>query len=359
MTTNAVSGTNPTANLSSVLSATRSFAKQADNDGDANSGGGVQGGGGTLFTALLSALTQFVTSHPAGTATAAPGTTGTTSTPAATTTTGTTTIPGTTTPATGGTSSTSGASSGAAPSSLPQDLQAFLHDLFGALRQEGHPRHEGGGSHHSHSSPEPVSTTPVPAPVSTTPVSGTPVPTPVTTTSTGTVTTPGVTPVTTPATTPPTTTTTGTATATGTGTTPVANPPGIAKYGQRGLIAELTALIKDLGNSGTTSDAANRPSRVSADTLADLNAAFAKLIGDLGGTTSVASPGTATVPPATDSSSTANTPAAGTASTPATTAASRPDTSALQSFLTSFLQDLQGSTASAAGTLGNGVNVTA
>lgn len=325
MTTNAVSGTNPAASLSSLLGATRSFAGRTDNDGDPDSGAGtqggsVQGGGGTLFTALLAALTQFVTSHSAGA-------TGATSTPVTTTTPATTT-PATATPAASGTSGTAGASSGAVPSSLPQDLHAFLHDLFRALRQEGHPRHEDDDdSRHSQVPSAPISTTPLP--------------TPVTTTSTGTVTTPGVIPVTTPITTPNATPITAPTTTTDTGTTtsPVTAPPGIAQYGQRGLAAELTALIKDLANSGTASSAASPPSRVSADSLSNLNAAFAKLIGDLGGTVSGASTGTTTVPPA-------------------TTAASHPDTSALQSFLTSFLQDLQGSAASA-GTLGNGVNVTA
>jgi hypothetical protein len=155
------------------------------------------------------------------------------------------------------------------------------------------------------------------------------------------------------------------ATDTGTKASPVTAPPGIAEYGQRGLVAELTALIRDLGNSGTAPAAASTPSRVSADTLDDLNAAFAKLIGDLGGTVSGASTGTTAVTPATGSSTTASPAAAGTATTSATAATATPtatashaDTSALQSFLTSFLQDLKGNAASAAGTLGNGVNVT-
>jgi hypothetical protein len=112
-----------------------------------------------------------------------------------------------------------------------------------------------------------------------------------------------------------------------------------------------------LADSSKTSGTASKPSGVSPGTLADLNAAFAKLIGDLGGTVSGAS-GTTAVPPATDPSTGASTAAAGTATTPATTAAPPPDTSALQSFLTSFLHDLQGNAASA-GTLGNGVNVKA
>jgi hypothetical protein len=337
MTTNAVPGTNAAASLSSILSASRSFAKKTDGDGDAASGGGVQSRGGTLFTALLAALTQFVTSHPAGTAggTGTPGTT-------CTTTPGTTTTPATTTT----TGATTGTSSGTVPSTLPQDLHVFLHDLFRALRQEGRHRHEDDDSRHSHVPSSPVSTSPVP--------------TPVTTTSTGTVTTPGVipatAPVTTPTTTPATTTDTG-----GTTTSPVTAPPGIAQYGQHGLVAELTALIKDLADSSKASGTANKASRVSPGTLADLNAAFAKLIGDLGGTVSGASD-TNAVPPATDPSTSASTAAAGTAAagttTPATTAAPHPDTSALQSFLTSFLHDLQGN-AARAGTLGNGVNVKA
>ncbi len=346
MTANAVPGTNAAASLSSILNASRNFAKKTDGDGDSASGGGVQSRGGTLFTALLAALTQFVTSHPAGTA-------GDTATPGATTTPGTTTTPATT-------GATTGTSSGAVPSTLPQDLHVFLHDLFRALRQEGRHRHEDDDSRHSHvpSSPvgtSPVGTSPVPTPVSTVPV---PTPTPVTTTSTGTVTTPGVipatAPVTTPTTTPATTTDTG-----GTTTSPVTAPPGIAQYGQHGLVAELTALIKDLADSSKASGTASKASRVSPDTLTDLNAAFAKLIGDLGGTVSGAS-GTTAVPPATDPSTSASTAAAGTATTPATTttAAPHPDTSALQSFLTSFLHDLQGNAASP-GALGNGVNVKA
>ena len=162
-----------------------------------------------------------------------------------------------------------------------------------------------------------------------------PVPTPVTTTSTGTVTTPGVIQATPPATSPAATATTTTDTGAAT-TPPVAALPGIAQYGQRGLVAELTALIKDLADSGKVSATASAPSRVSPHALTDLNAAFAKLIGDLGGTVPAASGTTAA----------------------ATTAAPNPDTSGLQSFLTSFLHDLQGSAADA-GALGNGVNVTA
>jgi hypothetical protein len=92
---------------------------------------------------------------------------------------------------------------------------------------------------------------------------------------------------------------------------------------------------------------------VSAKSLADLNASFAKLIGDLGGTVSAASTGTTAVAPAAGS-----TTATGTAAAPTSGTATHADTSALQSFLTSFLQDLQGTAASPA-TLGNGVNVTA
>jgi hypothetical protein len=355
MTTNAVSGS-LAASLSSVLAAP-SFTQKTDNDGDSDSRGGVPGvgaqsGGSTLFTALLAALTQFVTSHPAGTAagaatTAATGTTttpaatattpasttpaATTSTPASTTTAATTSTPaattstpastttpaGATTPATPSTpaGTTTSGTAGAVPSTLPQDLHAFLHDLFRALRQEGHARHGDDDSRHSRVPSAPVSTTPV----SSAPVTAEPVSTPVTATGTGTVTTPA----------------TNTATS-----SPVAAPNGIAQYGQRGLVAELTALIRDLnGGSTASAGAAGTPSRVSTHTLADLNTAFGKLIGDLGGTVAGATAGTAT--------------------TTATAAASHPDTSALQSFLASFLQDLQGSAVSAAGKLGNGVNVTA
>jgi hypothetical protein len=129
------------------------------------------------------------------------------------------------------------------------------------------------------------------------------------------------------------------------------------------LAAELTALIQDLGNSSAVNDAAHSKSRVSARSLADLNASFAKLIGDLGGTVAVASTGTTAVPPVTGSTTAAGTAAAGTPAAESVTApapgtGTHADTSALQSFLTSFLQDLQGSAASAA-PLGNAVNVTA
>jgi hypothetical protein len=124
------------------------------------------------------------------------------------------------------------------------------------------------------------------------------------------------------------------------------------------LAAELTALIQDLGNSSAVNDAAHSKSRVSARSLADLNASFAKLIGDLGGTVAVASTGTTAVPPVTGSTTAAGTAAAESVTAPAPGTGTHADTSALQSFLTSFLQDLQGSAASAA-PLGNAVNVTA
>jgi hypothetical protein len=212
------------------------------------------------LTALLAALTQFVDSHSAGTTAGAA--TPATASPAATS-------PGAASPAAtagtaapvsaaaSGVSSTGGTSTGTAPSTLPQDLQAFLHDLFGALRREGHHRHGGGEARPSQAPPASLSSTPAPTPV------------------------------------------VGSA---------------VATYGRRGITTELAALIDDLGAGSSA-----------AGTLAGLNTAFTKLIGDLGGT-------------------------AGTAAN---------DTSGLQSFLASLLQNLQGSSGIAAGALGNGVNVTA
>jgi hypothetical protein len=75
-------------------------------------------------------------------------------------------------------------------------------------------------------------------------------------------------------------------------------------------------------------------SSLSANTLSNLNSAFEKLIGDLGGSTSTSG---------------------GTSST----AGSSQSTSALQSFLTGFLQDLQNNGTQSLSALGSSVNTTA
>jgi hypothetical protein len=120
------------------------------------------------------------------------------------------------------------------------------------------------------------------------------------------------------------------------------------------LVAELSSLIKELGNSqvvSATSSAAGTPSTLSSDTLANLNSAFDKLISDLGGTTSDTTSGT--------TSASATGAAAGTSSAAGTATTGIADTSALQSFLTSFLQDLQSSSSAAPSTRGNSVDVSA
>jgi hypothetical protein len=162
--------------------------------------------------------------------------------------------------------------SGSTPSStLVQDLQAFLHDLFYALR---HADRERDGERTGDPGAPPVSTT-------------------------------------TPTTTTPTT------------TTPVTTPPVVATahYRHHGIISALQALIQDL---------AAGPASGSSGALTRLNAAFVKLIGDLGGSAS-------------------NGPAAG----------SSGSTSALQSFLTNFLQDLQNNGQHSLNPLGSSVDTTA
>jgi hypothetical protein len=111
---------------------------------------------------------------------------------------------------------------------------------------------------------------------------------------------------------------------------------------------------------GASSAAAGTPSNLSSSTLSNLNAAFTKLIGDLGGTTSGA-PTTSSGASTTSSGAAAATAAAtGSTGTDTSPAGSPPaDTTALQSFLTTFLQDLQSGAGSSASTLGNSVNIAA
>jgi hypothetical protein len=184
-----------------------------DHETGTEGAGQVQGSGGGLFTALLQALTQAA-GIPQGSATG-------------------------TTPATAGTSSTSGGSATTPTDSTPQtslaqDLQAFLHDLFRALRQAA----------------QPSSASPAAAP-------------------TVSAATTSATPATTAA-----------------STTPAATSPtagsAAAQYAQQGLTAALQSLLADFSNSQILSTGTSASSSgASNTTLSALTAAFAKLVGDL------------------------------------------------------------------------------
>jgi hypothetical protein len=180
-----------------------------------------QGQAGTLFSALLAALTQAAGIQAGGAS--GSGTAG----------------------ASAGGASTPSGSDPTSGSTLAQDLHAFLHDLFSALRQASRQGSAGGTADTTAGTSTPAVTTPavvIPA--------ATPVPTP------------------TPATTP--------ATVTGSSTA------GAAQYGQQGLISALQALLADYVNSqalSTSPDASG--SSVSASTLSALNTAFNQLISDL------------------------------------------------------------------------------
>ncbi|HEY1314216.1 MAG TPA: hypothetical protein VGE92_10080, partial [Steroidobacteraceae bacterium] len=119
---------------------------------------------------------------------------------------------------------------------------------------------------------------------------------------------------------------------TGTASTTAGANTGIAAYADRGIIAALKSLVQDLGNSQLISST-DSSSSLSANTLSNLNSAFEKLIGDLGGSTSTSG---------------------GTSST-----AGSQSTAALQSFLTGFLQDLQNNGTQSLSALGSSVNTTA
>ncbi|HSY94392.1 MAG TPA: hypothetical protein VK793_02170 [Steroidobacteraceae bacterium] len=203
------------------------------------------------------------------------------------------------------------------------DLQSFLHDLFSALRQAGRSGHGGREHEHWHERVPAASTTSA-APATTAP--GTPGGAPIPATTA-------------PSSTAPSTTTTAPSTA--------ANP-GIGAYGQRGIIAELNALVQDL--SGT-----NSASGVSPRLLSNLNSAFEKLISDLKGASSAAS----STSSASTSSTGSTSPAVGTASSTAAAGTSDQSTAALQSFLTNFAQDLKNNGANSFSPLGSSVNTTA
>jgi len=93
-------------------------------------------------------------------------------------------------------------------------------------------------------------------------------------------------------------------------------------------------------------------SGLSSNTLSQLNSAFGKLIADLGGTQAGSSGTSAAAAAAASSSSTAS------GSSAAGASAATSSTAALQSFLSNFLQDLQGQNSSTS-TLGGTVNTAA
>jgi hypothetical protein len=284
--------------VSSVIGVERPLSRQPSGDGESNSGSApVQGG--RLFTALFDALTQFVAEHQAA--------------PAATTAATASTVISTPSPA-----STNSASSSTPASSLGTDLQAFLHDLFSALRQAGGSReHAGHGSGRARDDWRADATPAVPVSTQQSASNGA---------SSGSS----------AASSAPTAAATSTSTTTSTASTaatPAAasSASSTAAYGRFGIAAELNALIKDLSNSqvvSATSTAAGTSANLSSSALANLNSAFTKLITDLGGTTS-----------------TASSPQSGTAS--------------LQTFLSSLLQNLQSGAGNSLTPLGNGVNVSA
>ncbi|MGO9945695.1 MAG: hypothetical protein ACLPWG_02460 [Steroidobacteraceae bacterium] len=301
--------------VSSVIGVERPLSRQPSGDSDSNSGSApVQGG--RLFTALFDALTQFVAEHqpaPAATTAATAATS-----PAATASAATSTpSPASTSPASTGSASTgstgSPASSGTAASSLGSDLQAFLHDLFSALRQAGGAReHAGHGSGRAREDWRADATPAVPVSNTRQAASNG--------ASTGSSAANSAPPA---AASTPATSSVAPVAATSSSST--------AAYGRFGIVAELGALIKDLSNSqvvSATSSAAGAPANLSSSALANLNSAFSKLITDLGGTTSTAS-------------------------------SSQSDTASLQAFLSSLLQNLQSGASNSLSPLGNGVNVSA
>jgi hypothetical protein len=274
----------------SVMGIERPLTRQPSQYDDSNSGNSVQGS--RLFTALFDALTQFVTDNQTAPTASAPGAPSTDPVPAAAP-----AAPASTAASPLAAASSSG-SSGTAASSLGADLQAFLHDLFSALRQAGGERDH--GEHGLGRARDDWRWAGAPA----APVSDT----------------------------EPAATTGATASAaSATNSAPTAaaaTTSSAAAFNRHGIAAELRALIKDLSNSqvaSATSSAAGTPSNLSSSAITNLNAAFSKLIADLGGTAS---------------------------------SASTPATASLQSFLSSLLQNLHG-TDNSLSPLGNGVNVSA
>jgi hypothetical protein len=341
-------------NLAAFFAPAQGSPRHAEH-GDRNSSGDGNSEGITVLASLLEALVQAATPSAASANAAAPASSATsaagaaaagTSTPAPTTgaatgTTGTATgTTGTTSTTTGTTSTTTGTTS---TTNLVADLQAFLHDLFSALRQAGRSGH-GGREHELWR--ERAETSNIPAPSTSTPASSTTTPASSTSAPAS-----SATPV------APATTVTATSSPAAGSTTPVAVAnPAVGAYGPRNIISELKALVQDLSN-GQASSGTGSSGGVSQNLLSNLNSAFEKLISDLRGTASAAG----TTPTA--STPAASTPAtgsatSGTAAAGASTTAPSP-TSALQAFLTNFAQDLQNNGAHSLNPVGTSVNTTA
>ncbi len=146
MSTSAIAASATTI-VSSATDAGRPLFKQQPRNTDSDSGS-VSPQGGRLFTALFDALTQFVAANQAASIASTPAA----STPATVTAPATAAAPASTsaptsTPASTSSSSTNSSGSSTPASSLGADLQAFLHDLFSALRQAA-----GGHEHARHGS---------------------------------------------------------------------------------------------------------------------------------------------------------------------------------------------------------------
>ena len=225
MSTNAVSASNQIS-LSTLLSSPKVSQRHGDDRERGSSGGNAQGI--TLLASLLQALVQAATSQPAPAATPAAGT------PAAGT-----------PPAAGAPPPTD--TSGGPSATLVQDLQAFLHDLFHALRhanRESHgeriadPRGPATPASGTAATPPAPATTPVPAPATA------PLPAP-----------------------------------------PTAASTVSAHYRHHGIIYALQGLIRDLG-AAQAPDSTGSPSGAPSTALTKLNAAFQKLLGDLTGSAS-------------------------------------------------------------------------
>lgn len=291
------------ANLTPVFGQSKGSARHGDR-GDRDSSGDGNGQGITLLASLIQALTQAASGQSSTATGASTSTAAATGTAAAAADTGAAT----------GTGASTGTGSSSSGSNLVQDLQAFLHDLFHALRQIGRSEHHGGDN---------------PAGPATATNGATPVSPPApddddSTANAASPATPGSVAVVTPAGTAPTSSTTpptGGTTSTGSAGTAV------RAYGQNGIISAVQTLVKDLGNSQILSSGGSQG--LSSNTLSNLNSAFEKLIGDLGGST----------------------PGAGSTGTGGSTAA-------LQSFLTNFLQDLQNNGANSL-SVGSSINTTA
>jgi hypothetical protein len=349
-------------NLAAVFAPAQGSPRHAEH-GDRDSSGGGNSEGITVLASLLEALVQAATpSAASANAAATASTTGTaavgTSTPAPTTgaATGTTGTTGTTSTTTGATSTTTGTTSTTtgttSPTNLVADLQAFLHDLFSALRQAGRSGH-GGREHELWR--ERAETSNIPAPSTSAPASGTTTPASSTSAPAS-----SATPVV-PATTSGTVTATTSSPAAGS-TTPVAvTNPAIGAYGPRNIISELKALVQEL-SSGQASSSTGSVGGVSQNLLSNLNSAFEKLISDLKGTASAAgttsTAGTTAAGTAAAATAAAGTSTSGTAAASASTTAPSP-TAALQAFLTNFAQDLQNNGAHSLNPVGSSVNTTA